>query len=76
MWHIKIFLSTHLIRYEQSIGKPIEIRLLDWQIARYASPACDISHYIFCCTTKALRDEHYDNLLKIYHNSFSVFLNR
>lgn len=62
--------------FVQSTGKPVEIRFLDWQIARYASPACDITHYLFCCTTKALRDQHYDSLIRIYHNSFTEFLNR
>ncbi|KAJ6638157.1 hypothetical protein Bhyg_10890 [Pseudolycoriella hygida] len=64
-----------LFKYDSN-GKPNGIRFLDWQIARYASPACDISHYLFCCTTKKLRDQHYESLLKIYYKSFSDLLNR
>ena len=55
---------------------PVELRLLDFQIARYASPVLDVLYYVFCCTTKELRDEHYEDLLKIYHSSLSDFLKR
>lgn len=50
--------------------------LIDFQIARYASPACDITHYIFGTTLKEMRDQHYDDFLKIYHESLSFQLHR
>lgn len=56
--------------------KPIEVRLLDFQIARYASPVFDILYYIFCCTDKQLRDQHYDSFLEVYHSSLSEHLER
>lgn len=56
--------------------KPIEVRLLDFQISRHASPVLDILYYIFCCTEKELRDQHYDSFLKVYHSSLSKHLER
>lgn len=56
--------------------KPVDLRLLDWQIARYASPVTDIVYYIFSCTTKPLRDKYYDHMLQTYHTSLSEMLTR
>lgn len=41
-----------------------------------ASPVIDIIYYVFCCTTKALRDSYYDELLKIYHESLSTHIRK
>lgn len=57
-------------------GKPIEISLLDWQISRFSSPIIDIVYYMFCCTTKELRDDHYEECLNIYHESLSAHIRR
>lgn len=55
---------------------PIEICLIDWQVARHASPVIDILYYMFCCTTKELRDAHYDEFLKVYHESLSTSIRK
>jgi hypothetical protein len=57
-------------------GKPTEVCLLDWQLMRYASPVLDIVHYIFACTTKEFRDQHYETCLDIYYESLTTFLKR
>lgn len=59
-----------------SNGKPIDLRFLDYQISRYSSPACDISYYLYCCTTKELRDKHYDTFLRTYHETMSEHLKK
>lgn len=56
--------------------KPVDVRLLDWQISRYSSPVLDLVYYIFCCTTKPIRDQCYDELIKTYHTSLSKMLTR
>lgn len=62
--------------WNDSNGKPIDICLLDWQIARYSSPILDIVYYMFICTKKELRDMHYDNFLKTYHESLTIHIRR
>lgn len=57
-------------------GKPIEIQLIDWQFPRYASPVTDLVLYLFCSTSKGLRDQYFDVFLKIYHGSLSEMLRR
>jgi hypothetical protein len=68
-------LSISKFTFKQS-GKPVDVRLLDWQIMRYASPVCDLLYYIFGCTTKSLRDKHYFEFLNVYYSSLSSFLIR
>lgn len=57
-------------------GNPIDLCLLDWQGSRHSSPITDITYFLFSCTTKELRDDHYDDFLKAYHTSLSNHLQR
>jgi thiamine kinase-like enzyme len=43
--------------------------MIDFQLARYASPVLDIAFFIYSCTSQELRAQHYDELLKNYHES-------
>lgn len=56
--------------------KPRELRLIDFQLARYASPALDLLYFIFCNTQKELRDQHYEEFLRVYHSTLSKHLDR
>lgn len=48
-----------------------DVKILDWQLIRYISPAIDLLYNIFTSTDKALRQNEYDNLLETYHNALS-----
>lgn len=52
--------------------KPIEASFIDWQSVRHATPVLDIAYFIFCSTTKELRDIHYDEFLRVYHDRLSA----
>lgn len=69
---MKLFCSSFF--FSQN-GEPSNTVLLDWQILRYVSPALDIVHFLFVCTDSDLRAKHFDDLLKIYHNSLTELLN-
>lgn len=56
--------------------KPLEVRILDFQMARYGPPVLDVLYFIFSCTEKELRDQHYDSFLDIYHSSLATHLAR
>ncbi|KAG8362511.1 uncharacterized LOC105273030 [Fopius arisanus] len=49
----------------------METLLLDFQLARCASPVTDISFFIYSCTDQKMRDENFDFLLKFYHEELS-----
>lgn len=68
-------INNSIFRYDEH-DKPIEIELLDLQFSRYASPVTDLVLYLFCSTTKELRDQHFEEFLKIYHGSLSDLLTR
>lgn len=68
--------NNMMYRYGVDKKKPNEMCLIDWQITQWCSPAMDLSHYIFSSTEKELRDEHYDDLLRVYYESLSVLLRR
>lgn len=54
----------------------MDIRFVDWQTARYGSPALDIVFCIFMCTTRELRGHNYNIYLQTYHESLSNLLLR
>lgn len=43
--------------------------MIDFQLARYASPVLDIMFFIYSCTEEELRVQYYDDLLKTYHEN-------
>ncbi|XP_055296586.1 uncharacterized protein LOC129565593 [Sitodiplosis mosellana] len=57
-------------------GKPIEMCFLDWQCSKHVSPIIDIVYFLFCSTTKELRDVHYEHLLKVYYDSLAAHTRR
>lgn len=67
--------NNFMFRYDEQ-GIPIEVILLDWQLSQCASPAFDVSYFIFCSTTKRIRDAHYNDFLKIYHNNLSKHIQK
>lgn len=51
--------------------RPQDLRFLDFQICRYASPVLDILYLLFCCCTQELRNEYYDKLIDEYYEALS-----
>uniref|UniRef100_A0A182QCA0 CHK kinase-like domain-containing protein n=1 Tax=Anopheles farauti TaxID=69004 RepID=A0A182QCA0_9DIPT len=57
-------------------GFPNRMILLDWQLAKYGSPALDFVHTLFLSTDESFRRNHYDNMLQTYHNALMSHLER
>lgn len=55
----------------KSKGIAEDIRILDWQVVRYSSPATDLIYNIFTSTDKAFRDKEFNNLIDLYYKSLS-----
>ncbi|EDW72132.1 uncharacterized protein Dwil_GK10325 [Drosophila willistoni] len=66
--HGDCWTPNFLTRYNVE-GKPEEIIIIDFQLARLASLALDITFFIYSCTSQSLREEHYDELLRAYLES-------
>lgn len=71
--HGDCWMPNFLFRYDSN-GVPVAARMIDFQLARYSSPALDISFFMYSCTSQELREAHYDELLKAYHQSLSDML--
>lgn len=58
--------------YKYVNEKPVDVKLIDFQLTRCASPVLDVSFFIYACTNKSLRDEYYDELLDYYYEVLST----
>ncbi|XP_035779550.1 uncharacterized protein LOC118459870 isoform X2 [Anopheles albimanus] len=50
------------------------VRIIDFQLARYSSPALDISFFVYSCTSQALREAHYQELLDAYYGGLAEMM--
>ncbi|XP_011181745.1 uncharacterized protein LOC105211807 [Zeugodacus cucurbitae] len=66
--HGDCWTPNFLTRYSKD-KHPEAIIIIDFQLARRASIGLDISFFIYSCTSEALREAHYEQLLKEYHQS-------
>uniref|UniRef100_A0A182TA66 CHK kinase-like domain-containing protein n=1 Tax=Anopheles maculatus TaxID=74869 RepID=A0A182TA66_9DIPT len=55
-------------------GHVNDVCLLDWQMARYGSPALDYTLFIFLCGELELRREKFHTLVTEFYNAFSTSL--
>lgn len=53
-----------------------DLRFLDFQLCRYASPVLDIVYILFCCCTQETRRKYYNQLINEYHETLSKYLER
>jgi thiamine kinase-like enzyme len=63
-----------LFRYES--GKPCDAVLFDLQNVTYASPAIDLSLFLYLNTSSELRNQHWDDLFGEYHATLTGTLAR
>ncbi|XP_017098704.2 uncharacterized protein pkm [Drosophila bipectinata] len=57
-------------------GRVEDVRLIDWQLMRYASPVTDLAYFIFTCTSRRFRQEHLPNILEDYYLELGLHLER
>lgn len=48
--------------------------MVDWQIGRIGSPILDVSYFLMSSTTKQLRDDYFDEFIRIYYESMSTII--
>ncbi|XP_017074320.1 uncharacterized protein LOC108109995 [Drosophila eugracilis] len=57
-------------------GELEDVRLIDWQLMRYASPVTDLAYFLFTCTSREFRQQHLKNMLEDYYEELGLQLNR
>ena len=69
----KISNNKFYFRYDNE-GCPVDVKLLDLQIYRVASPVLDLHQILYVSTWGKMRQENLDVLLTTYLNSFNKVL--
>lgn len=59
-----------LFRYDDS-GAPVQVMLVDLQVARKVSPALDLNYFLYSSFNGPERQQNLEQFLKVYHDSFS-----
>lgn len=49
-----------------------DVRLFDFQLHRYCSPAVDLIDFIFTTSDKELRAKHYHSLIRLYYDQLAL----
>lgn len=66
MCHGDLWVNNLMFRYDGRTDRVADVRLIDLQTARCASPVIDILHFVFTSTERSMRDAHLDELLQCY----------
>lgn len=51
--------------FKHNTNAAIDVKVIDFQMARFASPVTDISFFIYACTEQDIREQHFDELIQV-----------
>ncbi|XP_069676291.1 uncharacterized protein [Periplaneta americana] len=69
--HGDCWVNNMMFKYCSNTGKVQDIRFVDFQIARFASPALDLQHFLCTSCNNSVRFQQRDHLLEEYHAELS-----
>ncbi|KAL0111330.1 hypothetical protein PUN28_012906 [Cardiocondyla obscurior] len=64
-----------LFKYDQE-KNPCDLRFIDLQVSRYASPVLDLVYVLFCCCTQETRSQYFDQVIREYYETLSVCIKK
>ena len=68
--HGDCWVNNIMFHYSQETGKVDDIRLVDFQLARFSSPVLDLQYFLCTSTNDEVRFRQRDHLLSEYHAEF------
>ncbi|XP_055695241.1 uncharacterized protein LOC129797028 [Lutzomyia longipalpis] len=74
--HGDCWINNLMFCHANGANNPSKITLIDWQMSRYASPVLDVVYFIFTCTDKSFRDQHFSACLDTYYNALAELLEK
>ncbi|XP_026830633.1 uncharacterized protein LOC105274771 [Ooceraea biroi] len=74
--HGDAWTNNILFKYDKDGKTPRDLRFLDFQLCRYASPVLDLVYILFCCCTQETRSKYYDQLIHEYYETLSKYLRK
>ncbi|XP_077295764.1 uncharacterized protein LOC143917993 [Arctopsyche grandis] len=60
---------TNNIMFKYENGKPVDMKFIDWQIARACSPVTDLSYMIYLSTDAPMRAKYNSGLFNVYYDT-------
>lgn len=69
MCHADFWVSNTMILKDQN-GTTIRNKMVDFQLMRYWSCCCDLVFFLLTSVINSVLDEHFDEFLKLYHQTF------
>lgn len=68
--HGDCWVNNIMFHYSKETGKVDDIRLVDFQLARFSSPVLDLQYFLCTSTNDEVRFRQRDHLLSEYHAEF------
>lgn len=72
--HGDCWVNNSLFRYDEDDGELLEMRFIDFQIARYGSPTLDLQYFLYTSVEAGVREEHWRELLTTYADELRATL--
>lgn len=63
--HGDCWAPNFLLKYDTTGSVAVDSKMIDFQLARVASPATDISFFMYTCTQQDIRENHFDELIQV-----------
>jgi hypothetical protein len=73
--HGDYWTNNMLFKYDKN-KYPCDMRFLDLQVCRYASPVLDLVYLLFCCCTQETRKKYFDQVIHEYYETLSKCIER
>lgn len=69
MCHMDYWTSNTMMLRDEN-GKPLKCKMVDLQLMQYNSPIRDLVFFLFTSVVNAVLEQHYEEFLKCYYDSF------
>lgn len=63
--HGDCWAPNFLLKHNATDSIAVDTKMIDFQLARFASPATDISFFMYACTQQDIREQHFDEFIQV-----------
>ncbi|XP_067004051.1 uncharacterized protein [Anabrus simplex] len=74
--HGDLWTNNMLFKYDEDDETPVQVRMVDFQLVRYAPPAIDVMTFLHINTPQEFRIANIEKFLSLYHNCLGEELRR
>ncbi|XP_029170505.1 uncharacterized protein LOC114940149 [Nylanderia fulva] len=68
--HNDFWVNNMLFKYDESTGRPIDMKIVDFQLTVYDYGVHDLIFFLMSSAREEVLDEHLDNMIDLYYDSF------